>query len=177
MKFEKDFNPGHHNTYTEVNFGPNSQYLPNVTELTIINGDKEYKRPSGKVVEPDQDKDLVVVKAAILNYVNRIAPLLKKEWMNGWERFWKGLLDIDVIENEICRIGKQQGTTFNRNFVCKVIHYLACKDFYNGSYNPSEMTRALEHNDQHAIRTTALCYDPDESVCKRIDNYVDNFKL
>ena len=27
MKFEKDFNPGQNNSYTEINFGPNKHKL------------------------------------------------------------------------------------------------------------------------------------------------------
>ena len=190
MEFKEGFNPGQNNHYTEVNFGPNSQYLPNVTELTIINGgaseDKGNttpqkgsapKSPMDRMSEPDSIKDLTVVKRDILSYVTRIASKLKPEWMQGWERFWTGLLDVDVIENEICDVTKQQGTTFNRIFVCEIIHYLDSKHFYKDSYNASAMTRALEGDDQHSIRTHGLNRIPDETVCKRIDNYIEVFKL
>lgn len=204
MEFKEGFNPGQNNTYTEVNFGPNSQYLPNVTELTIINGETPDKKndvkgqnqrsttlgkvkdegqndfpksPFNQMDEPDPNKDLTIVKMAILNYVSRIAPKLKPEWMQGWEKFWKGLLDIDVIENEICKISKQKGTTFNRMLVCKIIRYLDEKKFYKDPYHPSEMARALEGDDQHTIRTHGLNLLPDEITCKRISNYIEIYNL
>ena len=193
MVFKEGFNPGQNNTYIEVNMGDHSQYLPNVTELTIINnGSSEDKgnnasaaKPASlnlksgfvRVGEPDPNKELTVVKTVVLNYISRIAPKLKPDWMQGWERFWTGLLDIDMIENEICDISKQQGTTFNRMLVCKIIHYLDGKGFYKEPYNASAMTRTLEGDDQHSIRTHGLNLYPDEKVCKRIDRYIEDFRL
>lgn len=189
MDFKEGFNPGQNNTFTEVNFGSNSQYLPNVTELTIINNgvseDKTTsmpakeaaKSPFERVAEPDPNKDLTSVKTAIKNYVSRIAPKLKPEWMQGWERFWQGLLELDVIEKDICDITKQQGTTFNRIFICKIIHHLDRRGFYKDSYNASAMTVALEDDKDHSIRTHGLNWYPDDEVCKRIDGYIETFKL
>ena len=190
MKFEKGFNPGQNNTYNEVNMGPRSIYVPSVASLTINNGvvqdDKEESAPQkeeapkslcDRMAEPDPNKDLTAVKTAILNYVSRIATKLKPERMQGWERFWKGLLDLDVIEKELCDITKQQGTTFNRIFICKIIHYLDDKGFYKDPYNASALTRALEGDDTHSIRTHGLNWFPDEAVGKRIDRYIENFNL
>ena len=190
MKFEKGFNPGQNNTYTEVNMGDHSQYLPNVTQLTINNGVKQEdkgettpqsnvspKSPFERMGEPDPNKDLTSVKTAILNYTSRLSMYLKPEWMQSWERFWTGLLDIDVIENEICKIGKQKDTTFNRKFVCTIINYLNGKGFFKETYNATNFARFLEGDEWHSIRTTALCYNPDESVCKRIDGYIEIFNL
>lgn len=194
MEFNEGFNPGQNNHYTEVNLGPNSQYLPGVTELTIINNgtseDKGSTMPSKKphcgrdpqspfagMSEPDPNKDLTVAKTAILNYISRIAPKLKPEWMQGWERFWTGLLEIDVIENELCDITKQQGTTFNRMFICKIIHHLDRRGFYQDPYNASAMTVALEGDKDHSIRTHGLNWYPDEAVCKRIDGYIETFRI
>lgn len=190
MEFKEGFNPGQNNTYNEINLGPNSQYLPNVTELTIINnGTQEDKGKSapksgegkknqlGGMGEPDPNKDLTAVKTAVLNYVSRITTKLKPEWMQGWEKFWKGLLDLDVIEKELCDITKQQGTTFNRIFICKIIHYLDDKGFYKEPYNASAMTRTLEGDGQHSIRTHGLNWYPDEAVGKHIDRYIEEFNL
>ena len=88
-----------------------------------------------------------------------------------------GLLDIDVIQKELCDITQQQGTTFNRIFVCKIIHYLDDKGFYKEPYNANAMTRALEGDDTHSIRTHGLNWYPDEDVCNRIDNYFENLNL
>ena len=182
MKFEGGFNPGQGNTYTEINFGPNSQYLPNVTTLTI-NGDVaevlqriRSMKHNGEL-KTTQVMSLGVVKSNILDYVNCIVSKLKPEKMNCWQRFWKGLLDISIIEQQICNISKQQGTTFNRMFVCNIIRYLDQKGFYEKDFNASEMARMLEGDDQHSIRTHGLDSCPDKLICKQIDNYIENFNL
>ena len=184
MKFEKDFNPGQNNTYQEYNFGPGSQNLPNVTELTINNyGTREDKAkaaariPADSFSEPDPNKDLTAVKTAILNYVSRIAAMLKPELMQGWERFWTGLLDLDVIERDICDTTKQQGTTFNRMFICRIIHHLDRRGFYSAPYKATAMAEALEGNKEHSIRTHGLNLYPDDAVCHRVDSYIETFKL
>ena len=189
MKFEKDFNPGQNNTYQEYNFGPGSQNFPNVTELTINNyGTQEDKvkpapakvapkTPADSFSEPDPNKDLTAAKTAILNYVSRIAAMLKPERMHGWERFWTGLLDLDVIEKDICDITKQQGTTFNRKLICKIIHHLDHHGFYSAPYKASAMAEALENNKDHSIRTHGLNQYPDDAVCRRIDSYIETFEL
>lgn len=190
MEFKEGFNPGQNNTFTEVNMGDHSIYVPNVANLTINNGvvqedngtgthksSEAQKSPFDGKGEPDLNKDLTVTKTAILNYVSRIAPKLKPEWMQGWERFWEGLLDIDVIENEICKISKQQGTTFNRMLICNIIYYLGEKHFFAEKYHPSDMARALEGNDQHSIRSHGLNMSPDGIIRKRIDNYIEIFNL
>ncbi len=39
------------------------------------------------------------------------------------------------------------------------------------------MTRALEGDSDHSIRTHGLNLFPDDDVCKRIDSYIEDFKL
>ena len=190
MEFKPGFDAGTNNTYNETNFGPYSQNLPNVTELTIINNgtseDKAQTVPTGEAAkkslydrmgEPDPNKDLTVAKTAILNYMSCIANQLKPEKMQSWERFWTGLLDLAIIEKEICDLTKQQGTTFNRKFICSIVHHLSRRDFFAKTYNASAMARDLEGDDQHSIRTHGLNLFPNDEVCKAIDNYIEDFEL
>ena len=182
MTFDKDFQSSQGNTFTEVILGPHSQYLPNVTTIIINNGVPEYRCREEKFTNNAhtssvQSRNLDVVKSNILDYVNCIASKLKPEKMNCWLRFWKGLLDIDVVEQQIGNITKQQGTTFNRILVCNIIRYLDKKGFYKAKFNASEMARALEGDNQHSIRTHGLDSYPDKSVCQQIDNYIENFSL
>lgn len=190
MEFKEGFNPGQNNTFTKVVMGAHSQFINNVNELTIINnGTSEDKgaaagnkkggmNSSDEMAVQSQKDDLAVVKDDIVTYVKRIASKVNSKWNQNWEKFWRGLLDEDIIESEISKISKQQGTTFNRMFICKIIHYLDKKGFYKDPYQPCSMTRALERGkDQHSIRTHALNLLPDDNIQKRIDRYVENFKL
>ena len=188
MEFKEGFNPGQNNTYTEVNMGDHSIYVPGVAHLTIVNGGKaegtaieqseEGVSPARMTVEPDANKDLTATKTAILNYTSRLTSYLNPQWMQCWERFWKGILDVDVIENEICKIGKQRGTSFNRAFICTIVNYLnGDKDFFKEKYTATDFARFLEGNEMHSIRSSALPYKPDDGICKRIDRYIEDFEL
>lgn len=179
MNFEKGFDPGTNNTYYEINLGPNSQYLPNVTELTIINNGKSEDR-SGNMSSKNKTEDIIdvtLVREEILNYVSRTRQCLRDELKQGYMKMWEGILELDIIARQIYKHGKQQGTNFNRNLVCKIIHYLGSKNFYCDEYNASFMARVLEGDDQHSIRTTALCFDPDAEICSALDNFLEDFKL
>lgn len=187
MKSKKHFKSGQYNLYCEINLGPNSQFFPNVAEIVISDSImKEMvkgmfrkfmasKGAEDPTAEPAPKKDLTAVKTAIVDYVDRIAPKLKPEWMQGWHRFWEGLLDIDVIEKEIGNISKQQGTAFNRKLICNIICYLGEKHFFVGDYHPSEMARALEGDADHSIRSHALNLRPAAPICKQIDRYIELF--
>ena len=187
MKPGRKSMPGQYCLHFEINLGPNSQFFPNVTEI-VIGGSimnemvkgmfQQFMAMKSKVdftVEPAPDKDMTIVKTAIVDYVDRIAPKLKPEWMQGWHRFWEGLLDIDVIEKEIGNISKQQGTAFNRKLICNIICYLGEKHFFVGDYHPSEMARALEGDADHSIRSHALNFRPAAPIRKQIDRYIELF--
>ena len=189
MEFKEGFNPGQNNTYTEVNFGPNSQYLPNVTELTIINGGKQedtgkgmskkdegVKTPFDRFKEPE-NIDITPIRTGILNYVSRLQPQVVDEWKQSYMKLWEGILDLDIVACRVYKISKQQKTDFNKYLVCNIIQYLRRKKFFPVEFNDSAVTRMLEGEDQHSIRTHAVNKDPDEATCKALDKYIEVFKL
>jgi len=188
MEFKEGFDPGQNNHYTEVNFGPNSQYLPNVTELTIINGgtpedkgkkatEKEtQKSPFDRMKEPEENIDITPIRTVILNYVSRLQPQVVDEWKQSYMKLWEGILDLDIVSKKVFQHRKQQKTDFDKYTVCNIIHYLRRKKFYV-ELNDSEVTRLLEGDDQHSIRTHAVNKDPDEDTCRALDNYIEVFKL
>ena len=180
MEFKEGFNPGQNNTYNEINFGPNSQYLPNVTELTIINnGTQEDKGKSmpKSVGESEENRDIAPIRTLILNYVSRLQPQVVDEWKQSYMKLWEGILDLGVVAKSVYNFSKQQKTDFNKYLVCNIIHYLRRKKFFPAELNDSAVTRALEGDDQHSIRTHAVNKDPDEAICKALDNYIEEFKL
>ena len=189
MKFEKGFNPGQNNTYTEVNLGDHSQYLPNVTELTINNGvtkedtrkdtprgDASPKSPFDRMKEPEENIDITPIRTVILNYVSRLQPVVVDEWKQSYMKLWEGILELDIVAKKVFQHRKQQKTDFDKYTVCNIIHYLRRKKIL-ADINDSELTRKLEGNDQHSIRTHAVNKDPDEATCKALDNYLETFKL
>ena len=180
MKFEKGFDPGQHNSYTEVNMGEHSQYLPNVTELTIINGESSCRK--GRT-EPQSERtdgrntDVARIRPVIMKYVSRLQPDVRPEWKQGYMTLWEGILDLDVVAEKVYHPGKQPQTDFNKYLVCNIIHYLNRKNVFRDNFKDAEITRALEGDEAHSIRTHAVNKDPDEVICHRIDKYMENIKL
>jgi hypothetical protein len=180
MEFKEGFNPGQNNSYTEINFGPNSQYLPNVTELTIINGGKQEDKGRGMPKsegESEEIRDITPIRTVILTYVSRLQPQVVDEWKQSYMKLWEGILDLDIVAKSVYKFSKQQNTDFNKYLVCNIIHYLRRKKIFPAEFNDSAITRALEGDDQHSIRTHAVNKDPDEKTCKALDNYIEDFKL
>lgn len=180
MKFEKGFDPGQHNSYTEVNMGEHSQYLPNVTELTIINGESSCRK--GRT-EPqiertvERETDVTRIRPVIMQYVSRLQPDVRPEWKQGYMTLWEGILDLDAVAAKVYHHGKQPQTDFNKYLVCNIIHYLNRKGIFRDNFRDAEITRALEGDESHSIRTHAVNKDPDEAICHRIDKYMENIKL
>lgn len=180
MTFEKGFDPGQHNSYTEVNMGDHSQYLPNVTELTIINGETSCRKGSP---EPQVERtgegamDVTRIRPVILKYVSRLQSEVRAEWKQSYMTLWEGILNLDAVAVKVYRHGKQPQTDFNKYLVCNIIHYLNRKGIFRDNFKDAEITRALEGDEAHSIRTHAVNKDPEEAVCRALDNYVETFKL
>lgn len=130
----------------------------------------------GRMGEPDPERDVTVVKTAIMNYVDRVRVnnILKDEVKQGYKQMWKEILDLPEVEAHICRIGKQQGSDFNRDFIANIFYYLRQRKIYKVVYkdniNGAALAEALEGNKEHSVKH-ALRDDPPKEVCKALDNY------
>lgn len=190
MEFKEGFDSGQNNTYTEVNMGDHSIYVPGVTNLTINNGapsedmgmtmfksDEVSKSPFDLIKEPEEDRDITPIRKEILNYVSRLHPQVIDEWKQSYMKLWEGILDLDIVAKRVYKFCKKQKTVFNKYLVCNIIHYLRRKKIFPADFNDSAITRALEGDDQHSIRSHAVNSDPDPDTCKALDNYIEEFKL
>lgn len=114
------------------------------------------------------------IQKEILNYVSCIRPYVKDELDKIYEHLWARIVEHKAFSVDLYDPGKQP-CKFNRNLVANIIHYLDSKGFYKKAYNSSEMTRALEGDDQHAIRR-ALRFDPDEKYSEVVDQLIEQLR-
>lgn len=112
-------------------------------------------------------------KQDILEYVNRLIPLVKEQYATAYIGIWEKLLDIDEVRSRIYDKGKQQQTCFNRNLVAQIIHQ-ASSVLYLPSANPTVMTEYLEPGSgkAHSVRQK-LGEMPDKTVKKAIEAYLN----
>ena len=192
-KFTIEGNPGQNNTFirigTAYNVNPNATKVEN----TFIIGSREEGdkaigeatglKPAGKKLGEMTIREMLAqglidtgnIQKEIMNYVSCIRPYVKDEMDKLYMQLWTRILDHEAFKIDLYDPGKQP-SKFNRNLVANIFHYLDGKGFYKDSYNSSAMTRALEGDDQHAIRK-ALRFDPDEKYIKVIDQLIKELCL
>ena len=108
----------------------------------------------------------------IVAYACRVRSLLAEGWRNRFDKIWDDLLSKKVISDTIYRVGKQQGTNFNRNLVAHILYYMDRYGAYGDRYNAAAMAFRLENSKDSSIRA-ALKKDPPADIMKALDRYFE----
>ena len=111
-------------------------------------------------------------KDAIMEYVNRLKPLVKVEYQAHYEKIWMCILEINEVKQQIYKKGKQQETTFNRNLVAQIAHQLGDR-IYVTEAKPVNMAEYLEpgKGKDHPVRLK-LGEMPDKPIKKAIEEAI-----
>ena len=168
--------PGTGNSFTEVKIQNVESYNPNATSVTVNHNYYSDKKGSVGTAEDKDVIDPAPIREEIINYVSRVRPLLKDEWKSGYIKMWNGILDLDAISGEVYKVGKQQGTNFNRALVANILHYLDSRQIYREPYSSTKMAVALEHDKDHSVRGH-LAKDPSEEIMSRLGRFFETFEL
>lgn len=143
--------------------------FPNA-QINILPGDGvhvSYKSSEETKVEPEPAS-----KDAIMEYVKRLMPVVKEEYQSVYCEMWLGILDVKEVKSLVYNKGKQQGTTFNRDFVAQIIHQLGSR-IYMPEANAVVMAEHLEpeKGKNHPVRQK-LGESPDKSIKKAIEAFL-----
>ena len=113
-------------------------------------------------------------KEAIMEYVGRLRPVVKEQYLENYDQIWEGILEISQVKAEIYNIGKQQDTTFNRNLLAQIIHQV-CR-IYVPTANNAQMAIRLEPEKgvDHPVRQK-LGEMPDKPIKNAVDEYMQPF--
>lgn len=186
IKIEGD--PGTGNTFQEINIGTVQNYNPNAT--TVINyngmgsGDKaEAKDAKSKGENPMDMRETLPIRKEIMLYVSCLntEDVAEHEWLGTkYMKLWDAILDLPEVEAEVYTIGKQHGTSFNRNLIGNIINYLATRaDKKKRVYkelNATLYARKLEGDPDHPVRL-AMGKLPKEEIKKALDKFMENYLL
>ena len=186
IKIEGD--PGTGNTFQEINIGTVQNYNPNAT--TVINyngmgsGDKaEAKDAKSKGENPKDMRETLPIRKEIMLYVSCLntEDVAEHEWLGTkYMKLWDAILDLPEVEAEVYTIGKQHGTSFNRNLIGNIINYLATRaDKKKRVYkelNATLYARKLEGDPDHPVRL-AMGKLPKDEIKKSLDKFMDNYLL
>ena len=109
---------------------------------------------------------------AIMEYVGRLKPIVRQEFLNTYDQLWSGILELKEVKLQVYDKGKQQDTTFNRNLVAQIIHQVS-DWLYVPAANAVKMAEYLEpgRGAEHSVRQK-LGESPDREVKKAIELYL-----
>lgn len=112
------------------------------------------------------------IRKEIIEYACKVRYHLADEWKSRYENMWNDILDLDVVSRDIYKVGKQQGTNFNRNLVANILCYLDGLGVFGNSYNAASMAMALEGCKESSIRA-ALRKAPSAEIVSRLNRYFE----
>ena len=153
MEIKIEGNPGTGNTFQEVKIGTVQNYNPNAT--TVINNNygsypKSKENPLGEI-------DHSAIRQEILNYVGKTLHLVEEKWKPVYLDLWEEILNIKEVAAEVYDRGRQHDTTFNRNLVANIIHFLGNfrgnKTGMFGAYSATPVVNELEGTTACSTRT------------------------
>ncbi len=126
-------------------------------------------------VEEDEEEEIPAyppVKDAVINYVGKIKPLVKKEYRDCYDKMWYDILELREVKSVVYKKGKQQDTSFNRNLIGQIIHQMIDLVFIKKT-NTVLLAEYLEPEKgvDHPIRQK-LGEPPANSIRKAVDAYL-----
>ena len=161
--------PGTGNTFVLNESGVIYNNNPNATQVTNITNNYY----SGDVPRQNaqlDDNDKKIRKSALLEYVAKLKTYVKAEWEKRYEQLWLKILDLPEVDNEIYKVGRQRGTTFNRQLVGNIIHLIKNKVFTE--HNNTELAVSLEENGNASVRQD-IGKDPSEEIQNAINKRME----
>ena len=121
--------------------------------------------------ENNQTNNNQQMKEEIIDYVGRLKPMVRHDWLDRYDQLWLGILDLKEVKTLVYDSGKQQGTHFNRNLVAQITHLMGNTIFV--STNTVKMAKYLEPSkgSDHPVRQK-LGEAPDKEVKKSVEEYI-----
>ena len=148
--------------------------FPNA-QINVLTGDGvqiSYESAQKKMKDDDVDDSAQKQgKEAIMEYLGRLRPLVKEQYLERYDQIWEGILDISQVKAVIYNKGKQQDTTFNRNLLAQLIHQVEI--IYLPTANNAQMTTYLEpeRGADHPVRQK-LGEVPDKTIKNAVEEYM-----
>ena len=133
-------------------------------------GEAFSQKPTTAIQElPDAEREQR--KAAILQYVAKLARYVSKDWKNRYDTLWKNILSLPEVEAEVYNPGRQKGTTFNRKLIANIL-YIMCTENVIKDKNATTLAEALEANKEHSVRSQLGQYPLDSDIRQKVTQLI-----
>ena len=120
----------------------------------------------------NSDANQKPVKEAIMDYLWRLKPVIREQYLSVYDEIWDGILELHEVKMQIYQKGKQRDTTFNRNLLAQIIHQVSDR-LYLPTANTVKMAEYLEPEKgmEHSVRQK-LGESPEKTNKKAVDEYM-----
>lgn len=166
-------NPGTGNTFQEVHIGTVQNYNPQATTVINHNYASAPKVASPRAEDSSQNST-AWRRDALLQYVMRLHGCVAPEWTARYRTLWERVVDAPEVQAVAYVLGKQQGTTFNRNLVASII-YIMCNEGIIRESNASRLAEFLEGSKEHSVRLRLGTYPDDSTLRERVMAIIRDF--
>jgi len=139
--------------------------------IQISNGNNGNKRPTEK------EHDVEAATQAAMEYVGRLKEMVTPAWTDRYLDLFKQIFALPQVRVNIAIVGKQQGTTFNRNMVANVVQMMLQEnDIFLSTANPSRMAEILENNKDHSVKAALGSVPQDKQLKDAVKTVIKESK-
>lgn len=179
MDVKIDGNPGTGNHFTEIKQDIHIGSVGVYNNATTINNTYQ----DGRLVETKKEEPVgesEAVRKEILTYVGKTLCLVEEKWKPIYNDLWNDILNLSEVKAEVYDPGRQQGTTFNRNLVANIIHFLGNfrgnKSGMFGAYSATPVVNELEGTTACSTRTE-LGSNPSKEIRDAISPLLKKYNI
>ena len=146
-----------------------SAVVSQAKQVNILTGDHAqavYHEAEKPARHADKDEcDVEAATRAAMEYVGRLHEMVTPAWASRYMDLFKQIFALPQVRVNIAVVGKQQGTSFNRNMVANVVQMmLQEQDIFLPTANPSRMAEKLEHNKYHSVKAALGAVPQDKQL-------------
>lgn len=185
---ESDSNERSKNIFQQFNIGSVGQINNSVGTVTNYYGvsgeavSPMKKQEKTEQKSPMEQRDIPPIREQIMLFVSCLhtEKFVNPEWISCYMDLWDKILDIPEVKVAVYNPGKQRGTTYNRNLVGNIIHYLGNQDKKEWQvykdFNATRYTEKLGLDPTHSVRGV-LGNQPPVEIKKSLDRFMENYLL
>ena len=153
----------------------------NAMQVNLLTGDHasapfyEAEKPAKQ--RSKEETDVEQATRAAMEYVGRLKDMVTPAWEERYMELFKRIFALPQVRLNIGIIGKQQGTTFNRNLVANFVQIMLQEhDIFEPSANPSRMAEKLENNKDHSVKAALGAVPEDKQLKKAVKDIIEESK-
>ena len=158
-----------------------SAVVSQAKQVNILTGDHAqavYNEAEKPAKHADKDEcDVEAATRAAMEYVGRLKEMVTPAWADHYLDLFKHIFALPQVRVNIAIVGKQQGTTFNRNMVANVVQMMLQEnDIFLPTANPSRMAETLEHNKDHSVKAALGAVPQDKQLKEAVKAVIKECK-